>query len=61
MTEDQKRKAHVIAVAKYNREKTKSKLLTFNIKTDADILSHLDSVGNVTGYIKNLIRKDLKK
>lgn len=61
MTEEEKRKSHIQAVAKYNRKNTRSKLLTFNIKNDADILSHLDSVGNATGYIKNLIRKDLKK
>ena len=30
----------------------------FNVKTDADILDKLDSVGNKQAYIKRLIRDD---
>jgi hypothetical protein len=33
--------------------------LKLNLKTDADILEKLESVGNRQGYIKELIRKDL--
>lgn len=32
-----------------------------NNVTDADILEKLQSVGNKQGYIKNLIREDIKK
>ena len=32
----------------------------FNLNTDQDILKKLDSVPNKQGYIKELIRKDIK-
>ena len=47
------------AVAKYDKANTKSIFLKLNIKTDADILAHLETVGNKQGYIKELIRKDI--
>lgn len=53
-TEAQKR-----ASAKYDKENTKSVLLKLNVKTDADILAHLETVGSKMGYIKELIRKDI--
>ena len=33
--------------------------LKFNLKTDADILTYLDSKQNKQGYIKQLIRADI--
>lgn len=54
-TEAQKR-----AKMKYDARATKQVMLKFNIKTDADILEKLDSVPNKQGYIKGLIRADLK-
>lgn len=53
-TEAQKR-----ASEKYNKEHTKTTLLRFNKKTDADILAHLDTVGNKQGFIKELIRASI--
>lgn len=49
------------AVNKFNREKTKSVQVRLNLNTDADILAKLDAVDSKMGYIKRLIRKDLKK
>ena len=32
-----------------------------NNKTDAEIIDHLNGKANVQGYIKKLIREDMKK
>ena len=49
------------AQAKYDAANTKQVRLKLNIKTDADILEKLESVPNKQGYIKELIRADIKK
>lgn len=51
--------AQLKASAKYDKSNTKSIFLKLNIKTDADVLEHLETVGNKQGYIKELIRKDM--
>lgn len=51
--------AHNRATAKYNAEKTILVPIRLNKKTDADIISKLQSVDNKAGYIKALIRKDI--
>lgn len=56
VTDAQKR-----ANAKFEREKTRSIKIKLTISTDADILAKLDAVGNKQGYIKKLIRDDLKR
>lgn len=48
------------AKEKYDARTAKQVLLRFNNGTDADILAKLDRVGNKQGYIKELIRSDLK-
>ena len=48
------------ASAKYDAENTRQIRLKLVLKTDADILEKLDSVGNKQGYIKALIRKDIE-
>lgn len=48
------------AVKKYDKTHTKEIILKFNLKTDEDILAKLDIVPNRQGYIKGLIREDLK-
>ena len=53
--------ARIRANAKYNKENTKNVVLHLNINTDKDILDHLDGKENKTGYIKDLIRDDIKK
>lgn len=50
-----------VARAKYDAANTRKIILKLNKKTDADILERLDEVGNKQGYIKALIRSDLKK
>lgn len=51
--------AKVKASMKYNAKNVKQIKFNFNRKTDADIIEHLAQVGNMQGYIKDLIRKDL--
>ena len=48
------------AIEKYDRVNTKQIKLKLNINTDADILKKLEDVCNVQGYIKSLIRNDIK-
>ncbi len=48
------------AIRKYDKEHTKQILLKLNKGTDADILQKLDKVDNKQGYIKGLIRDDIK-
>lgn len=44
----------------WNEAHTTRVVMRLNYKTDADILSKLESVGNKQGYVKELIRNDLK-
>lgn len=53
-------KAQARASAKYDKAHTKGIYLKLNTRTDADIISKLSKVGNVQGYIKQLIRADKK-
>lgn len=55
MTTDAQKRAK----AKYDRENTKQVMLKLNLKTDADIISYLEGVGNVQGLIKQLIRREI--
>ena len=48
------------AVAKYDAKNTKTFAIKLNRKTDADLVAKLESVGSVQGYLKELIRKDIK-
>lgn len=48
-------------IAKWQKKNTKTVLLRFNIRTDRDILKHLDTVSSKQGYIKELIRADMDK
>lgn len=50
----------VKASAKYNETNVKQVKLALNKKTDADIIEKLESVDNIQGYIKKLIREDIK-
>jgi hypothetical protein len=55
------RESTIKAINKFNKEKTKCVQVRLNVNTDADILAKLDAVGSKMGYIKRLIREDLKK
>ena len=52
-------KAKIKANNKYNQANTVQVIIRLNKKTDADIISMLQSVDNKAGYIKALIRKDI--
>ena len=45
----------------YNRTKTTTTLIRLNLETDADIIQKLNETDSKTGYIKRLIRADIKK
>jgi uncharacterized protein YrrD len=49
------------AIAKYDSANTKQIKMKLNTTTDADILAKLEEVGNIQGYIKQLIRTDISK
>ena len=53
--------AQLKAWDKYNKRETKQIGLKLNRTTDADILERLAEVSNKQGYIKELIRADMKK
>ena len=53
--------AQLKAQSKYDRNHTRSILLKLNLQSDADILSKLDAEGNRQGYVKELIRQDIRK
>lgn len=46
---------------KYDAANTRQIRLKLNLKKDADIFARLEEVGNKQGYIKDLIRADIKK
>lgn len=47
------------AAAKYQAAHIKQVLVKLNDRTDPDILAHLESIPNVQGYLKALIRADI--
>lgn len=49
------------AQMKYDNANTKKVFMKLNKTTDADIISRLETVGNVQGYLKALIRQDIEK
>ena len=53
--------SQIAASIKYNANNVVQIKFNFNKKTDSDIITHLDSVPNKQGYIKELIRKDIGK
>lgn len=53
--------ARLRANRKYDAANTRQIMLKLNKGTDSDILEKLDAVENRQGYIKTLIREDIKK
>lgn len=45
--------------ARYDKVNSRHFHLKYNLKTDADILAHLDKQTSIQGYIKSLIRADI--
>lgn len=53
-----------MATAQYDRENTRRINLKLNNKTDADIIQRLEEMKDtegIQGYLKRLIRKDMKE
>ena len=50
-----------MATPEYDRHNTRRINLKLNNKTDADIIRQLECKQNIQGYIKQLIREDMKK
>lgn len=48
------------ANAKYDAVNTTQVKFKFNNKTDADVIQRLNEVPNKAGYVKSLIRADIK-
>ena len=48
------------AKARYDAKTAKYISLKLNVNTDADLIELLQRQGNVQGFIKDLIRKELK-
>lgn len=48
-------------LARYEKEKTRQFKLKLSKEHDADIIERLESVPNIQGYIKELIRADMAK
>ena len=57
MVSEAKRKTNM----DYDRKNTKLIGMKLNKNTDADILDHLAKQENIQGYLKKLIREDMKK
>lgn len=55
MTEAQRK-----ASKKYNEKNTNLYSVKVNLRTEKDIYDKLESVDNVNGYIKQLIRNDIE-
>lgn len=49
------------ATAKYDAQNTVTVHLKLNRRTDADIIDRLGLSGNKQGYIKDLIRQDIRQ
>ena len=53
-------KAQAAASDRYDRAHTVQLKLKLNKRTDADILAHLATKANKQGYVKELIRADMR-
>lgn len=53
-------KSQLKAQAKYDRDNTKQIVLKLNLTSDADILAMLNSQSNKQGYLKKLVRDDIR-
>ena len=46
---------------RYDKKNIKRITFSFNIKTEMELLEHLENQSNKQGYIKQLIKNDMKK
>lgn len=52
--------AQKAADARYKAANTKQIKFVLNKNTEPDLIAHLESIDNVQGYIKSLIRADIQ-
>lgn len=52
--------AQKTADARYKAANTKQIKFVLNKNTEPDLIAHLESIDNVQGYIKSLIRNDMQ-
>lgn len=57
MTEDERKEALRKSQTKYLK-KLKTYIIRYRFDQDADVIERLNSVGNVTDYIRKLVRMD---
>lgn len=57
----ERKSSHAAAANKYNRNNTVQLLIRLNKNTDADIIAAISNAESKQGYIKALIRADIKK
>ena len=48
-------------ISKYRTQTYRQFIFCANKKTDADLIEYLSGLDNFSGYIKQLIKKDMKK
>ncbi|MEC4294032.1 hypothetical protein [Adlercreutzia shanghongiae] len=53
--------AQVAATTKYIKNHTRRFTIQFHKDNEADVISYLESQGNVTQYIKQLVRDDMAR
>lgn len=53
--------AQLRAIRKYDAANTKQFHLKLNLKTDAEIIRHLQAQKSMQGYIKRLILEDMRR
>ena len=58
---DSMTKTHSERQMEFNKQNIKVYRMDLNIRTDADIIEHLDKQQSKQGYIKQLIRQDIAR
>lgn len=52
---------HTISQWKYDREHTRQMFIRLNRTTEPELIARLEQVGNKSGYIKRLIREQIRR
>lgn len=60
-SEEEARKARVSQSYAYQKKNLKQIKFQLNKKIDYELINHLESVGNVAGYLKRLIETDIEE
>lgn len=61
MEKKKKYESQRLADSRWQRANTKSVTIKFYLKTDKDILEHLEQIENRNAYLKQLIREDINR